>query len=61
MREHDALGRAGGAGGVKELGDFVFVEGEDIGALDAAARRGVPRRPSPDSTQLLHAGQAARK
>ena len=38
MGEGDALRRASGAGGVKQLGDFAFVKGEEIGALDAATR-----------------------
>ena len=39
MREGDALGSAGGSRGIKQLGDFVFVEAEDVGPLDAPARQ----------------------
>ena len=39
MGEGDALGRAGGAGGVKQFGDLAFVKGEEIGPLDAPARQ----------------------
>ena len=39
MREGHALRRAGGARGVKQFGDFAFVEGEEIGPLDAPARQ----------------------
>ena len=46
MRERDALWRAGRAGGVEELGDFGFVESEEVGPLNAPAREelfvGVP-------------------
>ena len=44
VRQHHALGRAGAAAGVEQLGDGVFVEGEDVGPLDAAARRAALRR-----------------
>ncbi len=36
MRQHDALGSAGAAAGVEQLGDRVFIEAENIGALGMA-------------------------
>ena len=41
VRQHDALGRAGAAAGVEEFGDFIFVEGENVGTRDAVARQQV--------------------
>ena len=38
MREHDALGCAGAAAGVEQLGDFVLIERENIWPFDAAMR-----------------------
>ena len=36
MSQHDALGRAGAAAGIKQLGDGVFIEAENVGALGMA-------------------------
>ena len=41
VRQHHALGRAGAAAGVEEFGDFIFVEGENVGTRDAVARQQV--------------------
>ena len=41
VRQHDAFGSAGAAAGVEELGDFIFVEGENIGTREAVARQQV--------------------
>ena len=39
VREHHALGSAGGAAGIEKLADGVLVEEHDIGTVDAAARQ----------------------
>ncbi len=46
VREHHALGRAGGAAGVEQLGDGGLVDAEEIGALHAAAGQQVFVRPA---------------
>ena len=35
VREHDTFGCAGAAAGVKDFGDFVFIDGENIGTRNA--------------------------
>ena len=38
VRQHDALGRAGGAAGIEQFGDGRFIDREDVGAGQAIGR-----------------------
>ena len=41
MRQHHAFGRAGAAAGIEDFGDFIFVEGENVGTRNPVARQHV--------------------